>query len=259
MTLCSAAAATTRWTGGGGLDLIDGGSGTDTAVYSGSVFDYTIYQLGPLTGVIHNGPPRAVVDDDRRGGAGSGVIERRPRIDRRVGAGAAVDQVEAAAAGQRSLPLPPNKASLPLPPEILSSLLSPNISSLPDRRHHVVAGAAGQLVVLVAAVHRVVAAAAEEDVVAGAAQDEVVTVVAENLVVAVVAINVSLPLPPDISSLPLPPDMVSSLSSPDMSSWPRRPTHVVAGAARHLVIVGAAVPSCRTRAARQLVIAGFAV
>ncbi|MEA3012078.1 MAG: hypothetical protein QOD42_623, partial [Sphingomonadales bacterium] len=50
-------------TGGGGLDLIDGGSGTDTAIYSGSLFDYTIYRLGPVTGVIHNGA----------GGPGSGA------------------------------------------------------------------------------------------------------------------------------------------------------------------------------------------
>ncbi|RYD66008.1 MAG: hypothetical protein EOP58_06360, partial [Sphingomonadales bacterium] len=52
-----------RLTGGAGLDVIDGGAGTDTAVYSGSYFDYSIYQLGALTGVIHNGS----------GGPGSGA------------------------------------------------------------------------------------------------------------------------------------------------------------------------------------------
>ena len=50
-------------TGGGGIDYIDGGSGTDTAVYSGSLADYTLYRLGPITGVVHNGP----------GGPGSGA------------------------------------------------------------------------------------------------------------------------------------------------------------------------------------------
>nr|WP_294813579.1 Ig-like domain-containing protein [uncultured Sphingomonas sp.] len=50
-------------TGGGGIDFIDGGAGTDTAVYSGSLADYTIYRLGPIAGVVHNGP----------GGPGSGA------------------------------------------------------------------------------------------------------------------------------------------------------------------------------------------
>jgi VCBS repeat-containing protein len=50
-------------TGGGGIDYIDGGAGTDTAVYSGSLADYTLYRLGPITGVVHNGP----------GGPGSGA------------------------------------------------------------------------------------------------------------------------------------------------------------------------------------------
>ncbi|WP_158298981.1 beta strand repeat-containing protein [Sphingomonas psychrotolerans] len=50
-------------TGGAGLDYIDGGAGTDTAVYSGSLADYAIYRLGPITGVVHNGV----------GGPGSGA------------------------------------------------------------------------------------------------------------------------------------------------------------------------------------------
>ena len=50
-------------TGGAGFDVIDGGAGTDTAVYSGSLADYTIYRLGPIAGVVHNGP----------GGPGSGT------------------------------------------------------------------------------------------------------------------------------------------------------------------------------------------
>jgi VCBS repeat-containing protein len=50
-------------TGGAGLDYLDGGAGTDTAVYSGALSEYTIYRLGPLAGVVHNGP----------GGPGSGA------------------------------------------------------------------------------------------------------------------------------------------------------------------------------------------
>lgn len=42
-------------TGGAGIDYIDGGAGTDTAVYSGSLAEYSIYRLGPITGVVHNG------------------------------------------------------------------------------------------------------------------------------------------------------------------------------------------------------------
>jgi VCBS repeat-containing protein len=49
--------------GNGGIDLIDGGSGTDTAVFSGSLADYTIYRLGPVTSVLHDG----------LGGPGSGA------------------------------------------------------------------------------------------------------------------------------------------------------------------------------------------
>ena len=43
-------------TGGAGIDYIDGGAGTDTAVYSGNYANYTIYRLGLITGVVHNGP-----------------------------------------------------------------------------------------------------------------------------------------------------------------------------------------------------------
>ncbi|TGX52810.1 tandem-95 repeat protein [Sphingomonas gei] len=52
-----------KLTGGAGLDYLDGGAGTDTAIYSGSLADYTIYRLGPITGVLHNGV----------GGPGSGA------------------------------------------------------------------------------------------------------------------------------------------------------------------------------------------
>ncbi|MDV3457701.1 Ig-like domain-containing protein [Sphingomonas sp. HF-S4] len=43
-------------TGGAGTDYLDGGTGTDTAVYSGNFANYTIYRLGFVTGVVHNGP-----------------------------------------------------------------------------------------------------------------------------------------------------------------------------------------------------------
>jgi VCBS repeat-containing protein len=49
--------------GNSGIDLIDGGSGIDTAVFSGSLSDYTIFRLGPVTSVLHDGP----------GGPGSGA------------------------------------------------------------------------------------------------------------------------------------------------------------------------------------------
>ncbi|AQR74218.1 S-layer family protein [Sphingomonas sp. LM7] len=49
--------------GGAGTDYIDGGLGTDTAVYSGNLSEYTLYRLGTITGVIHNGS----------GGPGSGA------------------------------------------------------------------------------------------------------------------------------------------------------------------------------------------
>jgi VCBS repeat-containing protein len=42
-------------TGGGGYDLLYGGAGTDTAVYGGSIFEYSFFRLGPLVTVSHNG------------------------------------------------------------------------------------------------------------------------------------------------------------------------------------------------------------